>query len=88
MTKYFMVSLILMVTLVAPAGIGPLEAMHSEAIFEPTNLRSPDTNSGEVDAITETDEFDELLAVFLQWLDKFLASDASHNTSVISIWNH
>lgn len=88
MTKKIMVSLMLLVILVAPAWIGPLEAAHSEAVLEQTNLRNPDTNAGEVDVLTETDEFDELLASFSQWLDKFLASDATRNTSVISIWNH
>lgn len=88
MTKQFMVSLMLLVTLVAPASLGPLEAAHSETVLAPTNLRNSDTNAGEVDVLTETDELDEFLASFSQWLDKFLDSDANRNTSVISIWNH
>ena len=88
MTKQFMVSLMLLVILVAPAGIGPLEAAQSDAVLAPTNLRNPDANAGEVDVFTETDDLADLLAGFSQWFDKFLASDASRNTSVISIWNH
>jgi len=88
MTKQFMVSLILTVTLVASAGMGPLEAAPSEAVLAPSNLNSTETHIGEVDVITETDVFADLFAAFLQWLDKFLASDANRNTSVISIWNH
>lgn len=79
MTKQFMVSLMLLASLIVPTSLGPLEAAHSETGLAPT---------GEVDVLTETDELDEFLASFSQWLDKFLDSDANRNTSVISIWNH
>lgn len=88
MTKQFMVSLMLLVILVAPAGIGPLEAADREAVLPPANLRNPDANAGEVDLLTETNELDEFLASFSQWFDKFLDSAATRNTSAISIWNH
>jgi len=88
MTKQFMVSLILVVSLIAPISVGSLEAANSEAVLQPANIRNPDENAAAVDVLTETDDLDDLLASFSQWLDKFLASDATRNTSVISIWNH
>ncbi len=88
MTKQFVFSLMLMVSLIAPISLGSMEAAHGEAVLAPTNLLNPYASESEVDVITETDELADLLDSFSQWLDKFLASDATRNTSVISIWNH
>ena len=86
MTKQIIVSLLLMFTLASSVGV--LEAAHSDVVLTPTHLRTSDDNAGEVDVFTESDYLADLLASFSQWLDKFLASDATRNTSVISSWNH
>ena len=88
MTKQGIVSLLLLVSLIVPTGLGNVEAAHSEAVLSPTSLRNPDANASEVGIEAETDVLEELLASFSQWLEKFLASDATCNTSVISSWNH
>jgi hypothetical protein len=88
MTKQGIVSLLLLVGLIVPTGLGTVEAAHSEAVLAPISLGNPDVNAIEVGIEAETDVLEELLASFTQWLDKFLASDATRNTSVISIWNH
>lgn len=88
MTKQGIVSLLLLVSLIVPTGWGTVEAAHSEAVLSPTSLRNPDANASEVGIEAETDDLADLLASFSQWLEKFLASDATRNTSVISSWNH
>ena len=50
-------------------------------------LKAP-KKASKVGIEAETDVLEELLASFSQWLEKFLASDATRNTSVISSWNH
>lgn len=84
MTKIF---LGLLVILVIFSGAGPLEASQSETLFAPQNHSDAEDNKGESGFIMKIDERESLLIIVLQWLDKFLTSDASHNTSVISIWN-
>lgn len=87
MTKKCIVSLLLLVSLIVPTGMGTVQAAQSETVLA-LNLRNPDASAAEVDVIAETDVLADLLASFSQWLDKFLASDATRNTSVISSWNH
>ena len=64
------------------------EAAPYETATQTSSIRNPNVGTGEVDIDEETDFFDDLLANFARWMDRFLAADATRNTSVISSWNH
>ena len=78
MTKPFLLGLLLCVTLIATAGWDSASAASCDALTEPASLGS------EADVFEE----DDILATFLQWLDRILDSAAAGHTSAISIWNH
>ena len=87
MTKQWKLYLVLMAILVLSSA-GSLEASKSDTLLAPQNFSDAEYNTGESGVITEIDEWETLLTSVSQWLDTFLTSDASRNTSVISIWNH
>ena len=76
MTKQFWFGLVLCVTLIATAGVDSVAAASCDTVLEPT------------DPCEEVDVVEDVLATFLQWLDKIFDSAAAGHTSVISIWNH
>ena len=78
MTKQFVLSLVLCVTLVAATGVESGFAAPCDAALEASE---PCEEAG---AFEEQD----ILAIFLQWLDRILDSAAAGHTSAISIWNH
>lgn len=78
MTKQFWFGLVLCVTLIATAGVDSVAAASCDTVLE-------STSSG---ADTDAFEEDDILATFLQWLDRILDSAAAGHTSVFSIWNH
>ena len=78
MTKQFVLSLVLCVTLVAATGVDSDFAAPCDAALEASEPCE------EASAFEEED----ILAIFLQWLDRILDSAAAGHTSVISIWNH
>ena len=78
MTKQFVLSLVLCVTLVAATGVESGFAAPCDAALEASEPCE------EASAFEEED----ILAIFLQWLDRILDSAAAGHTSVISIWNH
>ena len=78
MTKQFVLSLVLCVTLVAATGLDSVFAAPCDAALEASEPCE------EASAFEEED----ILAIFLQWLDRILDSAAAGHTSVISIWNH
>lgn len=88
MRKQLWISQALLVILVVMASMGSLEAAQNEEVSKPQNFRDEADNTADGEMVDKSDDWVELLASFSQWLDKFLASDASHNTSAISIWNH
>ena len=78
MAKHFWLGLFLRVTLVATAGWDPVSAAPCDAALEASE---PCEEAGAF-------EEEDILAIFLQWLDKILDSAAAGHTSAISIWNH
>ena len=78
MAKHFWLGLFLCVTLVATAGWDPVSAARCDAALEASE---PCEEAGAF-------EEEDILAIFLQWLDKILDSAAAGHTSAISIWNH
>ena len=78
MTKQIVLSLVLCVTLVAATGLDSVFAAPCDAALEASEPCE------EASAFEEED----ILAIFLQWLDRILDSAAAGHTSVISIWNH
>ena len=78
MAKQIVLSLVLCVTLVAATGLDSVFAAPCDAALEASEPCE------EASAFEEED----ILAIFLQWLDRILDSAAAGHTSVISIWNH
>ena len=78
MTKQFVLSLVLCVTLVAATGVDSVFAAPADAALEASEPYE------EVGAFEEED----ILAIFLQWFDRIFESAAAGHTSVVSIWNH
>ncbi len=78
MTKQFVLGLVLCVTLVATAGVDSVFAAPCDAALE---AAEPCEEAGAF-------EEEDIMAIFLQWLDKILDSAAAGHTSAISIWNH
>ena len=78
MTKQFVLSLVLCVTLGAATGVESGFAAPCDAALEASE---PCEEPGAF-------EEEDFLAIFLQWLDKILDSAAAGHTSAISIWNH
>ena len=78
MTKHFVLSLVLCVTLVAATGVDSVFAAPADAALEASEPYE------EVGAFEEED----ILAIFLQWFDRIFESAAAGHTSVVSIWNH
>ena len=78
MAKHFWLGLFLCVTLIATAGVDPVFAAPVDAALEASE---PCEEAGAF-------EEEDILAIFLQWLDKILDSAAAGHTSAISIWNH
>jgi hypothetical protein len=78
MTKQFILSLVLCVTFVAATGVDSVFAAPCDVALE---AAEPCEEAGAF-------EEEDVLAVFLQWLDRILDSAAAGHTSAISIWNH
>ena len=78
MTKQFVLGLVLCVTLGATAGVDSVFAAPCDAALE---AAEPCEEAGAF-------EEEDIMAIFLQWLDKILDSAAAGHTSAISIWNH
>ena len=78
MTKQFVLGLVLCVTLVATAGVDSVFAAPCDAALD---AAEPCEEAGAF-------EEEDIMAIFLQWLDKILDSAAAGHTSAISIWNH
>jgi len=83
MTKCFLLNLVFCVTLVATASWDSVAAASCDTVLEAVDpVLAPN------DPYAEVDVLEDVLAIFLQWLDKILDSAAAGHTSVISIWNH
>jgi len=82
MTKYFLLKMVLCVTLVATASLDSVAAASCDTVLEALDPVEP------IDPFNEVDALEDGLANFLQWIDKIFDSPAAGHTSVISIWNH
>ena len=86
--RFGLVGLTLLVQFITPVGMAFCEAAPNETHQQIAATRNPDAGAGEADIIEETEFFDELLANISTWMESFLISEATRNTSAVSSWNH